>query len=185
MPGRGPPDIIKIKATKKKSEGDFWEVCQMAKLFFIQITVSDFLADTGDLSPEELGAYVRLAFNHWLRPLPLEDERLRRLANVSTENWGAVRNGIKRFFDESWVSQDLTEKRASAEEAHLRRAAAGKRGGQAKHGSRNANTQLAPGFGIQTNNHKTLPFQEKGDMRATRMSGAGIDNEYDRQSKGH
>lgn len=75
----------------------------------------DYFADTGDLDAEESGAYLHILGHMWLQggSLPLEPERLRRLAKVKAGRWSAVWRRIRHFFEERGDS--ISQKRLTAE----------------------------------------------------------------------
>jgi len=73
----------------------------MASLPYIQLYVSDYLADTAHLTTEEHGAYLLLIFNYWQRgkPLPNNDKRLAMIARLSNERWTDVKETLSEFFN--------------------------------------------------------------------------------------
>ena len=67
---------------------------------WMPIYVGDYLADTGHLSAAEHGAYLLLLFHYWRtgKPLPADDDQLRRIARMDSKEWGRSRNILKVFF---------------------------------------------------------------------------------------
>lgn len=76
----------------------------------------DYFADTADLDAEESGAYLHLLGHMWLQggALPVDNERLRRLAKVSGGRWGKVWKRIGPFFT-TIDNHLLTQKRLQVE----------------------------------------------------------------------
>lgn len=111
----------------------------MAALPYMPLYVADYLADTAHLGALEHGAYLMLIMNYWQRgkPLPADDERLRRIARVEPGQWDAVKMDIAEFFveiDGEWrhsrieselarVAEKSTKARASAQRSHSVRSA--------------------------------------------------------------
>ena len=71
----------------------------MAALPYIQLYVSDYLADTAHLTTEEHGAYLLLIFNYWQTGKPLRADRLASIARLSNERWTDVEQVLNEFFD--------------------------------------------------------------------------------------
>ncbi len=74
----------------------------MAALPYMQLYIADYLADTSHLSTLEHGVYLLLMMNYWQRgkPLPAGDEKVARIARITTEEWLAVKDNILPFFTE-------------------------------------------------------------------------------------
>lgn len=77
--------------------------------------VSDYLADTQDLSCQEHGAYVLLLLHGWMHEgrIPADDARLARITKLSVKEWRDVRPTILSFFNRE--GDRLTQKRQIAE----------------------------------------------------------------------
>lgn len=69
---------------------------------WMPLYVSDYLSDTSHLSTEEHGAYLLLLMHAWVNggELPIDDNRLRRIARMDEKPWKASRDEIKSFFYE-------------------------------------------------------------------------------------
>lgn len=82
---------------------------------YMRFYVGDYLADTGDLSTEEHGAYLLLLLNMWRQggELDASPDRLRRLARVEASAWPALWDAIGRFFEQR--EGKITQKRLAAE----------------------------------------------------------------------
>jgi uncharacterized protein YdaU (DUF1376 family) len=71
-----------------------------AEALWMPLYVADYLKDTQHLSAQENGAYWFLILHAWTRggPLPKEDDRLARIARLTTKEWKASRGVILEFF---------------------------------------------------------------------------------------
>lgn len=69
---------------------------------WMPLYIPDYLADTSHLSTEEHGAYFLLIMHAWMNggALPIDDQRLRRIARMDEKPWKASRDEIKHFFYE-------------------------------------------------------------------------------------
>jgi len=82
---------------------------------WMPLYIADYLADTGHLSTEEHGAYFLLLMHAWTSggPLPLDGERLRRIARMETKAWRSSEPVLREFFYERdgqlWHSRVDTE----------------------------------------------------------------------------
>lgn len=72
----------------------------MAALPYIQLYVSDYLADTAHLSAAQHGAYLLLIFNYWQRGQALSNtnDRLANVARMSNDEWAANKEALAEFF---------------------------------------------------------------------------------------
>lgn len=128
----------------------------MASLPYIQLYVSDYLADTAHLSTTEHGAYLLLIFNYWQRgeSFKAKDERslnkrLACVARMTEHEWENVRETLAEFFDVSeteWIhnriEDDLYQVNSKSEKAR----AAGKASAERRSNKRSTNAE-------QTLNH--------------------------------
>jgi uncharacterized protein YdaU (DUF1376 family) len=100
---------------------------------FMPLFISDYMADTCDLSAEEHGAHLLLLMSMWRRggSLPNKADRLARIASVSSDRWPDVWAVIGDFFDEA--GDQITQKRLTREldAARERMAAVSRRGRRA------------------------------------------------------
>src|SRR6185369_1775905 len=82
---------------------------------FLPLFVGDYLADTGDLTTEEHGAYFLLMLSAWRKEarLPNDHIKLARIAIIAPERWPAIWGSISQFWEEDgfWLKQ----KRLAAE----------------------------------------------------------------------
>lgn len=74
----------------------------MAALPYMNLYVSDYLADTAHLTAAEHGAYLLLIMTYWQRGegLPADDGRLARIARMTPGEWATVRDTLAEFFTE-------------------------------------------------------------------------------------
>lgn len=94
----------------------------------------DYLRDTGHLSPAEHGAYLMLIAHQWTtaKPLPDDDDLLRRIARMTAREWRSARRVIEPFFcvqDGEWSQKRVEAELTRAREAYERRSNAGSKGG--------------------------------------------------------
>jgi len=77
----------------------------MTSLPYMQLYVSDYLADTQHLNAQQHGAYMLLLMNYWQRGKPLDNtgNRLGFVARMSAEEWAANKEILAEFF---WVDGD-------------------------------------------------------------------------------
>ena len=106
----------------------------MAALPYIQLYVSDYLADTMHLSTEEHGAYLLLIMNYWQTGKPIPKNRLARISGLN-DRWHSVEPSLTEFFKddgESWIHGRIEGDLKVAREAQEQRARAGKASAEAK-----------------------------------------------------
>lgn len=95
--------------------------------------VADYLADTGHLSVSEHGAYLLLIMHYWQHgSLPSDETRLARIARMTREQWAESRDVLAEFFEDGWRHSRIDSELQAASEKYERRAAAGRKGGNAK-----------------------------------------------------
>lgn len=70
----------------------------MATLPYIQLYVSDYLADTMHLTAEEHGAYLLLIMNYWQTEKPIPESRLQGITRVFNDRWTTVKSSLSDFF---------------------------------------------------------------------------------------
>ena len=78
----------------------------MSSLPYMQLYVSDYLADTAHLNATQHGAYLLLLMNYWQKGKPLDNagDRLAFVARMSAEEWEDNREILAEFF---WVDGDI------------------------------------------------------------------------------
>ena len=78
----------------------------MTSLPYMQLYVSDYLADTAHLNAAQNGAYMLLLMNYWQRGKPLDNagNRLAYVARMTLEEWEDNRDVLAEFF---WVDGDI------------------------------------------------------------------------------
>lgn len=102
---------------------------------FMPMYWGDFLADTSDLSCEELGMYIRLISHYWnTGPLTTDHKRLARVCNTTKHKFEKNWQIISRFFSSEsgkYFQKRIDKEIAKAIEISEKRAEAGRLGGQA------------------------------------------------------
>jgi uncharacterized protein YdaU (DUF1376 family) len=73
---------------------------KMTSLPYMQLYVSDYLADTAHLTAQQHGAYMLLLMNYWQRGKPLDNtnERLSHVARLTPEEWEQAKPTLEEFF---------------------------------------------------------------------------------------
>ena len=71
----------------------------MATLPYIQLYVSDYLADTMHLTAEEHGAYMLLIMNYWQTEKPIPENRLQGVTRMFNDRWDSVKQTLNEFFE--------------------------------------------------------------------------------------
>ena len=67
---------------------------------WMPLYIGDFLADTMHLSATETGIYIRLLMHCWAHgSIPLDDQKLARIAGCDSRLWHKYRETALRFFD--------------------------------------------------------------------------------------
>jgi uncharacterized protein YdaU (DUF1376 family) len=88
----------------------------MADFPYLPLWTDAFIADTGHLTPPEIGAYVMLLFSAWRSPdcnIPNDDIRLARMARCDTRTWAKCKAAVMAF----WTLENgfYTQKRLTRE----------------------------------------------------------------------
>jgi uncharacterized protein YdaU (DUF1376 family) len=104
----------------------------MASLPYMQLYVSDYLADTAHLSAEQHGAYMLLLMNYWQKGKPLDNanDRLKHVARLSDEAWVSNKEILAEFFlieGEIWTHPRIEDDLAKVREKSIKASANGKR----------------------------------------------------------
>lgn len=96
--------------------------------------IADYLADTAHLRAAQSGAYLHLIMHYWQRGgLPNENVQLAAIARMSDSEWKKARPVIEPFFQmPGWKHKRVEEELSKAQAKYEARAAAGKKGGEAK-----------------------------------------------------
>ena len=85
----------------------------MAALPYIQLYVSDYIADTVHLTTEEHGAYLLIIMNYWQTGKPIIPNRLPSITKMNHDKWIVIENTIKEFFttneNGNWVHDRIEE----------------------------------------------------------------------------
>jgi uncharacterized protein YdaU (DUF1376 family) len=116
----------------------------MNNLHWMKLYIGDELSNTSHMTPAEFGSYIYLKMHYWrFGCLPIDDERLARIAKVSPDLWRDILPSIGPLFDENWRDPKLEEQRTEAEDRHRKLSEAGKRGGRPRKEEKGG---LKPGF---------------------------------------
>lgn len=100
---------------------------------WMPLYVADYLADTRRLTMAEHGAYMLLIMEYWRNGgLPDDEKKLARIVGANAEEWAAVRENVSELFQDGWRHKRIDKELADAEASYARRAAAGRKGGNAK-----------------------------------------------------
>jgi len=114
---------------------------------YMQLYISDYIADTQHLSTEQHGAYLLLLMAMWRNGGKLQNDntKLSRIARVSLRRWHLIANEVMEFFDiegDIITQKRLVEEYQKATSKVEKRIASGRLGGLAK-SLKNNNTRLA------------------------------------------
>ena len=104
----------------------------MASLPYMQLYVSDYLADTAHLSAEQHGAYMLLLMNYWQKGKPLDNtnERLQHVARLSDKAWISNKEILAEFFlieGDIWTHTRIEDDLSKVREKSVKASTAGKR----------------------------------------------------------
>ena len=104
---------------------------EMTSLPYMQLYVSDYLADTAHLSAQQHGAYMLLLMNYWQRGKPLDNtgDRLAFVARMSAEDWAENKSVLAEFFQidgDSWTHARIERDLDSVREKSAKASKAGK-----------------------------------------------------------
>ncbi len=70
---------------------------------WMPLYIADYLADTGDLSTLEHGAYLLLIMTYWQKGgLPSDDAKLSRIVRMTPAQWSKVKPSLATYFDAEW-----------------------------------------------------------------------------------
>ena len=138
---------------------------------WMPLYVADYLADTGDLTTTEHGAYLLLIMQYWTKgTLPDNDRILAQITRLRVERWKTVRPQLERFFTvelgKLWKHHRIDrELEKAAELREKRQSAAAVRWCKSNANALQMDTQPQP----QRNNSKILSFS-MGKKRGVEMT---------------
>ena len=120
----------------------------MSSLPYMQLYVSDYLADTAHLTAQQHGAYMLLLMNYWQKGRALDNtnDRLQYVARLTPEEWEANKEILAEFFvleGDIWWHSRIELDLEKVREKSIKASANGKRSVS----NRSANAE-------QTLNHK-------------------------------
>lgn len=138
----------------------------MSKRPWMPLYCADYLADTRHLTTIEHGAYMLLILHYWRTgKLPVEDDRLSRIAGLTPEEWAHSRHVISDFFDKDWRHKRVEHELAEAE----RISQAGRAGGIASGKSRKNRTTVERPLNAQS----TKPQLSQSQSHSSEASASG------------
>jgi uncharacterized protein YdaU (DUF1376 family) len=135
----------------------------MTSLPYMQLYVSDYLADTAHLTAQQHGAYMLLLMNYWQRGKALDNsnERLSHVARLSPEEWADAKPTLEEFFiveDNVWSHARVEDDLAKIREKSVKASFAGRRSVVARGlNERSTNAE-------QSLNHKEEDKEEDKDI---------------------
>ena len=134
----------------------------MTSLPYMQLYVSDYLADTAHLTAQQHGAYMLLLMNYWQRGKALDNshERLSHVARLSPEEWADAKPILEEFFivdGNVWSHARVEDDLAKIREKSAKASFAGKRSSVAR-ASNGRSTDVQQLF-----NHKEEDKEEEED----------------------
>ncbi len=153
---------------------------------WMPLHVGDYVKDTMHLSAAESGAYMFLIMDYWTKgKLPDDERQLTRIARMSQEEWAESRGVLAAFFHDGWKHKRIDEEIIAAREKYAKRAAAGKKGGEAK-AAKSAPSNAKPLLGQGhkpglSNVHKNIEELESDDSNSTPpppKGGGEIDSDF-------
>jgi uncharacterized protein YdaU (DUF1376 family) len=136
----------------------------MSSLPYMQLYVSDYLADTAHLDAAQNGAYLLLLMNYWQRGKPLDNagDRLAFVARMTPEEWEDNREILAEFF---WIDGDIwTHARVENDLAKVReKSEQSSRAGQKSALKRESNDRLTESEDESNDRSTTVqrPFNHK------------------------
>jgi uncharacterized protein YdaU (DUF1376 family) len=134
----------------------------MTSLPYMQLYVSDYLADTAHLTAQQHGAYMLLLMNYWQRGKALDNsnERLSHVARLSPEEWADAKPTLEEFFiveGNLWTHTRVEDDLEKIREKSAKASFAGKRSVVARNlNERSTNAE-------QALNHKEEDKEEEED----------------------
>jgi uncharacterized protein YdaU (DUF1376 family) len=97
---------------------------------WMPLYIGDYLQDTRHLTTRQHGAYLLLIFHYWTTGgLPDDEAQLARITQLSVDEWRRDRGVLRAFFHDGWHHKRLDHQLRQQHEAHMRRVAAGSKGG--------------------------------------------------------
>jgi uncharacterized protein YdaU (DUF1376 family) len=99
----------------------------MSSPLWMPLYVRDYLADTGELTTLEHGAYLLLIMNYWQKGgLPTEDAKLAQITRLSLKQWLSIKPTIGKLFSSRWEHKRIDAELATAAAISLKRQIAGR-----------------------------------------------------------
>lgn len=130
---------------------------------WMPLYVADYLADTGEMSTIEHGAYLLLIMHYWSNgSLPTDEAKLKNIAKMSAHNWKKSRDTLQKKFDAGWkhkrIEQELEKVRAISEKRS--------KAAQDRHDKERAN---APANAVQEQTHSHSDSQDSSFIQGDEL----------------
>lgn len=92
----------------------------------LKLDILSYRARAHDLSTLEQGAYLLLLMHYWQHGgLPIDDDKLARIAGATSQEWPFIRNRLFMLFGPGWRDKDIEQARAAEVDRSARAARAG------------------------------------------------------------
>jgi uncharacterized protein YdaU (DUF1376 family) len=101
----------------------------------MKLWIGEFVSSTVGLTAAETGAYILLASAYFQNGrLPDSDDRRRKIARVSADEWSAVSEAVRSpgLFNEDWSHDRLDEEIADVTARTAKLSAGGRKGGRVR-----------------------------------------------------
>lgn len=125
---------------------------RLSSLPYISINISDYLADTWHLSPEEHGAYLLLIMNYWQTEKPIPENRVQGITRLCNERYNVVMGTLKEFFNEDenghWFHRRIEADLMMVREKSRKASEAGKLSAQKRWGDKTVDNEGLDGLPI-------------------------------------
>ena len=97
----------------------------MSNPAWMPLYIRDYLADTGELTTLEHGAYFLLIMHYWQKGgLPTEDAKLASITRLSLHRWLKIKPTIGKLFSSDFKQKRIEKELARAHAISLKRRAA-------------------------------------------------------------
>lgn len=135
--------------------------------------IGDYLGDTQHLTTLQHGAYLLLIMAYWQRrgPLPMDDDKLARIARCTLAEWMQCKSDVLAFFDEreGMLHQNRIDRELEGivEISEKRRGAARKKWETISKGDASALQVDSNSNAKDMLSHIHIPYSNKEDIKST------------------